>query len=275
MGLLCCFQAFILVGITFRRWSRLYFWCLIGATCTQVLCCFSIPLQKFILKDRLSEIPLAFSVLGYLFFPPFGFLPFYSRLHLLQVSTRVLRLVLIVIIIEWIVAEIPQAILALLNFLYPESTKFAEGYKIAWEFEESFYPVVDIFLCSMYIFYVTQMWDSGGAKMKWILRYVTIMVLLMILIDIFIVIIQSTLELDWTNSMIVWFTRRIQFMTCANTKYAFILPFRLHIEIYILNMLTESSKIHLTDMQSNVLLVPLTTMGSQSGRLSYQNTRKD
>jgi hypothetical protein len=202
-GLLCCIQTFILVGITFRRWSGLYFWSLVGAAFSLLLCCLAIPLRSYILKETQLAIPAAMTAIGYLFFPPFSFLLLYSRLHLLQASKRILKLVFIVIAIEWLVAEVPQAVLTLLNFRHPGSERIASLYKVSWELEEALYPVVDLLLCSMYLIYVKSMWNTREPKVKRVLRHVAIMIIFLILIDVSILTVQNVVAWDWANAIIV------------------------------------------------------------------------
>jgi hypothetical protein len=204
MGFLCCIQMFFMIGLTFRRWSGLYFWTLTGASVAQLMVCFSLILQVWILKDRLTGIPLAMSTLGYLFFAPCEFLVLYSRLHLLRASKRALIFVLIITFLEWLLAELPMAINGVLAAIYPDSEKIALANKIWWEFEEVVYPLVDFALCFLYFLQVKRMWGNSGNKMKWVLRHIAVMSAVIILIDISYLVLSNTMDWVWVASIEVW-----------------------------------------------------------------------
>jgi hypothetical protein len=158
-------------------------------------------LQTWVLIDRLPSIPFAMATLGYLFFPPFGFLVLYSRLHLLLASKRVLKFVLTIIILECALAEFPMALLQLLSIMYPNSKKIAIANKFSWEFEEAIYPTVDFTLCFLYILQVKRIWGHSEDKMKGVLRHVIAMTAIFVLVDISWVVIQNVADYDWADSV--------------------------------------------------------------------------
>jgi hypothetical protein len=201
MGFLCCLQTFILIGITFRRRSGLYFWSLMGATFAQLCVSFSMFLQTWILVHRLPGIPLAMSTLGYLFFPPFGFLILYSRLHLLFASKRVLRFALILIVLEWALFEFPMALLQTLSIFYPDSTKIARANKLSWEFEEAMYTTVDLLLCLLYALQVKRIWGRSEDRTKGVLRHVIAMTVLFILLDVSWLVVQNATNYEWADAV--------------------------------------------------------------------------
>ncbi|KIW00947.1 uncharacterized protein PV09_07473 [Verruconis gallopava] len=237
MGTLCCVQMFVLIGITFQRRSGLYFWSLVGATFAQLLVCVSVLIQTWILGEQLNGIPLALSTLGFLFFPLFGYLILYSRLHLLQCSQYILSVASAIIALEWLLAELPMAILGVINTEYPEARKLALAYKISWEFEEAVYPVVDLVLCSCYFVQVKRLWGDSGKKTRSLLWKVVLVVTISLLLDLSWVVLQNTTDPNWSGAL-----------------ECFLMALKLHIEIYILNMLTNIAKAQMADMQSKFSL---------------------
>jgi len=230
MGILCCVQVFLLTGITFRRRSGLYFWCLIGAATAQLVVCLSLLIKNWILKDRLIGVSTAMSTLGYLFFPPFQFLILYSRLHLLQASRRTLKFVLTITVLEWLLAELPMAIVGVLIVIHPDSAKITRANNFWWEFEEALYPTVEFIMCFLYILQVKRMWGHSEGKTKWVLWHVIIMSTIVILVDISYLILTNLTNWDWADAL-----------------EAFLFALKLQVEIYALSMLTKISTANLTD----------------------------
>jgi hypothetical protein len=197
MGVLCCVQMFIMIAITFKRRSGLYFWSLIGATSAQFICSFSTLLQQSILIGRLLALSNSLNITGYLLYPPFEFLVLYSRIHLLQASNRVLRFVLIIFTLEWTLFEIPMAFCGFLAQRYPDSTKIAFAYKVTWEIEEAAFPMVTFMMYGLYILQVKRMWGDSGDRIKWILWHVIMMTVVLILIDASYIILANTVVVGW------------------------------------------------------------------------------
>jgi hypothetical protein len=191
----------IMLFHTYRRWSGLYFWCLIGATAATSLTAFAILLQFVILKDRLTSIPLVLSSVGYLFFAPFTLLTLYSRLHLLQVREPILKLVFILILLEFILAEIPMAVCGIWAEAYADSTMAAFAYKITWEIEEAVFPAVDLFMCALYINQVKSLWASSEDKTRRILQHVILLTVLLILFDTSYLVLSNTVDANLANSI--------------------------------------------------------------------------
>jgi hypothetical protein len=201
MGLLACVQMFVLIEMTFRRRSGLYYWSLMGATFTQSCITFSTVLQTWILVDRLPGIPLGLSTFGYLFCPALGFLILYSRLHLLFASKRVLIFALTLTALEWTLAELPMALLQILSIIYPDSEKLAMAYKISWEIEEAMFAAVDFSLCVLYVLQIKRVWGHSEDGTKGVLRYVILMTVLFVLLDISWLVLQNTINYNLANSI--------------------------------------------------------------------------
>jgi hypothetical protein len=201
MGLLCCAQMLFMILNTFRRWSGLYFWSLIGATAATTLTALAILLQFVILKERLDIIPLVLSSVGYLFFAPFTLLTLYSRLHLMQVREPILKFVFILILLEFILAEIPMAVCGIWAAIYADSTKAVLTYKISWEIEEAVFPAVDLFMCALYINQVKNLWASSEDKTRRILRHVILLTVLLLMFDVSYLVLSNTVDANLANSI--------------------------------------------------------------------------
>lgn len=201
MGLLCCIQIFILIQIIFKlRWG-LYYWSLNGAAICQFMICLSILFQNFILESRLPGLTLTLNTIGFLFFPPLSFLILCSRIHLVQIEKTTVHAAYIFTAIEFVVAEIPQAILAILASKYRDSHDIQLAYKIVWEFEEAMYTLVDIALWALYLLQVKRLWTESGQQTRSILWHVLFLAAVSVSIDVSYLVAQNTTNWQWCLSL--------------------------------------------------------------------------
>lgn len=250
MGLLCCVQMVLLIQMIFKlRWG-LYYWSLNGAAICQFMICLSILFQNFILESKLPGITLTLNTVGFLFFPPFSFLILCSRIHLVQVTKRTVQIAYIITAIEFVVAEIPQAILAILAWQYQDSHRVQLAYKVIWEFEEALYTLVDITLWSLYLLQVRRLWKESGQQTRYILWHVTFLATASILIDVSYLIAQNTTDWQWCLSLEV----RSCCPACGDVALTnvqgFLMAIKLHIQLYILGKLANISQAQMIDLRS-------------------------
>jgi hypothetical protein len=213
MGLLCGLEMLALVGDRFRRWSGLYFWSLIIATLAIISVNISNILYYWVLKDSCPGITLLFEVPGYLLYVPFEFLILYSRLHLVQTGGKTKRFVLAAIFIEWVVVEVPLAVLTIGATLAPESS-FNTTYISRGKAEWIIYLAIDFVLSGVYIFQIRNTWGSDSdPKMRSVLRQVAVMTTFILLIDAIYIILwfklSSTISVGLDVSMYL-----LKFIAC-------------------------------------------------------------
>jgi hypothetical protein len=202
IGLFCCIEMIFLVTITFRRYSGLYFWSIVGGTCSQFLVCWSVVLLYWISEPSQPAAWLTLAAIGYLLYVPFEFLVLYSRLHLLLTSKRTLNWVLGAIVMESLVAEIPLTTLMILNTLHPDSQRVLSIYTTWWLAESVLYTVVDVMLCGVYFLQCKRLWGDDN-RMTRVLWHVIAMVIILFIIDVAYVVLSFTADQQLTTGFVV------------------------------------------------------------------------
>jgi len=225
MGFLCAIEVFIMIGITFRRRTGLYFWSMIITNAAQLCVNISSMLKFWVLVDSCLWIPLTLDVASELCYSLFGFLILYSRLHILSASQRTLRFVLGVIVAEVLIVEITQEVLYAGSTLLPLSN-FASTYNIWWRLEVCVYTACDLSLSGIYIFHANSMWSSAENQRQYsVLKHILFLMAFLILIDI--------------SNIVLTFTINSPVLVGIQ---GFLFAFKLKVEIWTLNQLTEMSR---------------------------------
>jgi hypothetical protein len=204
MGFFCCVEMFFLISITFRRRSGLYFWSLVGCTTAWFSVSMGVILNTWVLKGSKPGVSLVFLVSGYLVYVPSGFLILYSRLHLLQASARVLKLTLACIILEFVVVELPDAVLEILNQVHPQNESIGRVFTYWYQAESIVFMVVDVTLSGMYILHIKRMWHEPGSRNS-ILKKVLVLNVYTIAIDAIFIAVSYTLSSILIDSIPVSF----------------------------------------------------------------------
>jgi hypothetical protein len=103
--------------------------------------------------------------LGYLGCIIGEYLILYSRFHLLSPSKRLLRSVLVVIIVEPLLIEIPYTVFSIITTIYPQSP-LVRILNVWVPLEALLWGVVDLFLSVVYILQVKKLWIDGTTHPK-------------------------------------------------------------------------------------------------------------
>jgi hypothetical protein len=207
-GLFCGLQMLVLIGSTFRRWTSLYFWSLVITTLCTISINISNILYYWVLKNSCLGITLLLEVPGYLFYVPFEFLILYSRLHLIQTGEKTKRSVLYAIIVEWVVVEVPLAVLSVGVMLAP-TTSFGVIYLDWSKAEWVIYLVMDCILSGVYVYQIRRMWGSDtDPKLRWVLRQVAAMTVFILLVDALYIVLWFKLPSTITLGLFVSITTR-------------------------------------------------------------------
>jgi hypothetical protein len=182
MAIFCDTFVLLVVFLTFRRHTGLYFWALIGTAFAQIAVCISTYLSFWVLGGRLPGLPVVLTSAGNAAYVVSDFLVLYSRLHLLGASKRHLRLILGTIIAEWCLVEMPLVLLNIYSGLNPDKTLVAQVLAKWWDVEAVLYVLVDCSLSAMYFFLIKRMWGEERAwrRVHW---NVIAMVVLILCID--------------------------------------------------------------------------------------------
>jgi hypothetical protein len=242
-GLFCGLQMLWMIGFTFRRWSGLYFWSLVITTFCIISVNISNILYYWVLKDSCPGITLLFEVPGYLFYVPFEFLILYSRLHLVQTGEKIMRSVLYAIVVEWVVIEVPLAVLIIGVTLAPTSS-FSNAYLQWSKAEWMIYLGMDCVLSGVYVYQIRKTWGSDtDRKLRSVLRQVAAMTVFILLVDaIYIVLwfkLPSTITIGLDVSIkLGWLLPKHSLISIKG----FLFSFKLLLEIWTLSKLTDISR---------------------------------
>jgi hypothetical protein len=126
---MCQFEVVVIGYITFKRFSGLYFWSICAATVAVVFYTIAVVLYHFVLGDKHVWVSSALLTIGYLSFIPSEFLVIYSRsesyksamnllttscrLRLLNPGLKMVRFIQALLILEFVLVEIPATTVTL------------------------------------------------------------------------------------------------------------------------------------------------------------------
>ncbi|KAJ9621981.1 hypothetical protein H2203_006862 [Taxawa tesnikishii (nom. ined.)] len=146
-------ELLLLIFITFKRWSGLYFWSLLVATlaiipysCGYVVSYFQI--NVFYAYLILNNAGWPAMITGQAFV-------LYSRLHLVLHDQRILRAVLVMIIIDAIIFHIPTIVLNVCSNYASNPFPAAEGYKVYEKVQMTAFCIQEFIISGLY------MWKTG------------------------------------------------------------------------------------------------------------------
>lgn len=179
MGLFSDSFIVIIIWLTFRRHSGLYFWALNAIAITQILVCVSTYLSTWVVGGTKPAITLTLNSIGNTGYVLAEFLVLWSRLHLLQASRRQLKLILGIILAEWMFVEIPLMILSIIATLRPSNTLATAIYFKWFDVESCLYLIVDVSLSVMYFHLISRNWGKNRAWKRVHANLVGMMILLL------------------------------------------------------------------------------------------------
>lgn len=143
-------ELIILIFLTFHRYHGLYFWAMLLSAVVGV-----IPHAIGFLLEFFTIGPIGLAVtvatIGWYFMVPGQSFVLYSRLHLVEQSTTVLRRVFWLIIFSAIVMLIPTTILTY-STVYLRSPASIKGYNVMERMQLAWFCAQEILIASIYIF---------------------------------------------------------------------------------------------------------------------------
>jgi hypothetical protein len=183
MGLLCGFEMLLLIWHRFRRRAGLYFWSLVIAAVAEIAVNISNILYYWVLRDSCPGIVTLLAAPGAFLFVLFEYFILYSRLRLIQTSTTKLRILLVAIVAEVLLVELPLAVITIGAAVNPLS-KFTSLYYTMWQVEAVIYTVVDFLLSLTYILQIRERWNKeSGPAVRSMLRDIVLMTVFVVGID--------------------------------------------------------------------------------------------
>lgn len=213
-----------IIFYTFRRRSGLYFWSLMISTIGVAL-----NASAFVVNDNgltTHRVIIALMIIG-------GWIPMttgqafvlYSRLHLLYIEPRILKLVLIMIITNAVIGHVPTAIV-IFGSNSNEPDPFLLPYSIYEKVEVTIFFLQEVVLSGMYLFKCLEFWKSQSMRearqIRNIIQHLVAVHLLIVALDI------TILCFEYKGLYVL------------QTSYkAFVYSVKLKMEISILNRLVD------------------------------------
>jgi hypothetical protein len=157
-----CIELIVLVYVTFKRHSGLYFWSIIITTC-------GIALQTtgYILKEFKNDCPPILTTiickLGWVANVSGFSIVLWSRLHLVVRDPRVLRLVLIMIIVDGILLHTPVVVFEF-GLISRHHWEYVRPMEIMERIQQTIFTCQETIISSLYIYHTRRFLNSGYAS---------------------------------------------------------------------------------------------------------------
>jgi hypothetical protein len=236
-ALVCAFDMIVLITGTFRSWRGLYFWSLVAATGGQILVLISLVLGFWVFTVDKTWVPLIFSTPGYLIYVPAQFAILWSRLHLLMASSKMRRFVLIATICEFVIIEIPSAVLYILPEVSTASLAVLRWSDTWWQVEAIAYLLLDMIFVATYNLQMYRIWpiDQAMAHQKRTLRHIMLLTFFILFVDVAYIV--SCYRTDGSIALALEVSEE-KFTCISLTLQGFLYTYKLQAEIWTLNSLT-------------------------------------
>ncbi|ORY66558.1 uncharacterized protein BCR38DRAFT_457072 [Pseudomassariella vexata] len=223
-----------LVFLTFTRYRTLYFWSLC-VTVTGVLICSAAQIINIWVTNRSNLVPAALSCVGWIPMVTGQSLVLYSRLHLLYIELRTLRLVLIMIIFNAIVVHSAGFILTMgANSNSPD--RYIYPYNIFEKVQVTIFFIQEIIISGLYLWKAKEFLgkyssnlinsqDRSARTIREILTYLIVVNIIVVALDV------TILVLEYLGLYLTQLTYKI-----------FVYSVKVKCEVGILNRLIEFVK---------------------------------
>jgi hypothetical protein len=197
-----------------------------------------------VLKYQTPWISAIFIAFGYIIHIPAEFAVLYSRLHLIGASRRTLHLILAGMVVEVSLITFPSCILVT-GALATAAPKFVMAFFYFQRLEVCVYAAFEIVVSGVYIYHVRLMWDMDGIEArKSVLKRLLYMSILIIFLDLSNITVEFAGKNAVRSSLLVCLLSNSNLFSCPlkSPDEAFIFGFRLKVEFWILNLLTDLSQ---------------------------------
>lgn len=142
-------ELFILLFLTFKSYSGLYFWALLCSVALGVIPhAIGYTLEFFALAPL--WLSLTISTIGFYFMVPGQSVVLYSRLHLVVQNHKLLRFVLCLIIVDSIILLIPTTVLTF-STAFVRTTPIIEGYNVMERLQLAWWCAQEFVISGIYI----------------------------------------------------------------------------------------------------------------------------
>jgi hypothetical protein len=162
MGWLTIAQTSILVVTAFHNRSSLYFRAIVGSLIGATLWNIGNAFHYFV-WGYLRPLPIVICAgLGYLIVVPCIYLVLYSRLHLVSVSRRSLRLILCLIISDYLLIDVPTNISTMVVLMKPNLPHALQIMDNMQKVEGVTALLVEMVMSGTYVYHILRLWGSDS-----------------------------------------------------------------------------------------------------------------
>lgn len=196
-------ELFTIIGFTFRRYGGLYFWSFLLATVGVALSCIGFFI-KFFGAVSLGYLSCTLSLIGWVFMVTGQSLVLWSRLHLVLMDQKKLKIILYIIIIDAIVCH--GTIIPMVYGSFSANPKMWElPYSIAEKMEVIIFFLQEVMLSTFYIIEVSDFTRSGSSlgnkrSSRRLMKHIIVVNVLVILLDITILSLEFANQYDYQIS---------------------------------------------------------------------------
>lgn len=219
-----CIELLVLVWVTFKRHSGVYFWSIIVTTIGLILQTTGYILKSFensssdILTTIICKVGWVANVTGFA-------VVLWSRLHLVVNSERLLKVVLCVILVNGVICHVP-IIVCEFGLISSNREPYYEVMKIYEKIQQTIFTVQETAISSMYIYFTARFLNNGYAMQT---RKV---VSLLVVVQVTVVALDILLTVIDFNDM----------FTLKCTIHPFVYSVKLKLEFIVLNQLQQIVK---------------------------------
>jgi hypothetical protein len=219
-----CIELLVLVYVTFKRHSGVYFWSIIVTTLGLILQTTGYILKSFensapdVLTTIICKIGWVANVTGFA-------IVLWSRLHLVVNSDRLLKIILVIICINGLICHVP-IIVCEFGLLTKNRQPYYEVMLVYEKIQQTIFTVQETAISSMYIYYTARFLSNGYTMQT---RKV---VSLLVAVQVTVVALDILLTVIDFNDM----------FTLKCTIHPFVYSVKLKLEFIVLNQLQQIVK---------------------------------
>ncbi|KAH8692790.1 integral membrane protein [Talaromyces proteolyticus] len=145
-------ELLVLIFVTFQRYHGLYFWSLLVSSAVGVIPYSMGFLMKFFQLTSATWLSVTFLTIGWYAMVTGQSMVLYSRLHLLNQNTKILRPVLSMIIVNAILLHIPTTVLTYGSNFDSYNQHFIAGYNVMEKIQMTGFCLQEFILSGIYIY---------------------------------------------------------------------------------------------------------------------------
>jgi hypothetical protein len=144
------FELNILILVTFKRYGGLYFWSLFVASCGVIFYGIGFLFKFFQIIEN-DFVNVAFITIGWWCMVTGQSVVLYSRLHLIVLNEKLLRLILQMIIVDAIILHIPTTVLTFGSNANGDTKSFVHGYNVMEKIQMTGFCIQEFVISGIYL----------------------------------------------------------------------------------------------------------------------------